>query len=115
MAGHVKKSLPDCQAFWEKTRRLQHGTLVLLWSEGSSQVSEGPNSAVDVKIVPCVVSDREVDQLAPRNQNRRPALGLRYQQQLLQRCHLPELLHGLLFCEQLSTAPTQAVLCMQVM
>ena len=78
------KSRADRQAFWEKTRRLQHGTLVLLWTETPSQDPRSARGAVDVKVTPCVISDREVDHLAPFSPNRRPALGLRYRQQLLQ-------------------------------
>lgn len=71
------KSVAERQAFWEKTRRLGHGTLVLLWTEAPLQGPGHAKGAFQVMVIPCIVSDRDVDCLAPRQQKRRPAIGLR--------------------------------------
>ena len=74
LESHKSKSAADRQAFWGKTRRLQHGTLALLWTE---TLSQDPARAFDVKITPCVISDRDEEHLAPRSRDRRPTIGLR--------------------------------------
>ena len=79
VSSNQKTTLAERQAFWEKTRRLGHGTLVLLWTEAPSTGPGHVRGAVDVRITPCVVSDRDVERLALRDRNvlRRPAIHLR--------------------------------------
>ncbi|GMH38367.1 hypothetical protein BSKO_06251 [Bryopsis sp. KO-2023] len=55
------------QRWWEKTKRLQHGTLCCLWSEGTDQGVNQPN------IIFGIVSERKVNLLATN----RPELSLR--------------------------------------
>lgn len=78
MESNAQKTIPERQAFWEKSKRLQHGTLVLLWIETPSKDPASARGAVDVKITPCVISDRDEEQLAPRDRSKTPAIGLRY-------------------------------------
>ena len=75
---HATQSRRDRQAFWEKTRRLQHGTLVLLWTQTASPDPDSLKGTSDVKITPYIISDRDVNCLAPSDRKRRPAVGLRY-------------------------------------
>lgn len=75
--GH-KSSDAERQAFWEKTRRLGHGTLVLLWTEIALQGPGLAEGAFEVKVTPCVVSDRDIYRLSPPRRRRRPAIHLRY-------------------------------------
>lgn len=60
-----KKSPRQKLAWWERSRRLQHGTLVCLWVEKP-----------DPKLFFGVIAQRKVEHLA-QNDGRRPIIGIR--------------------------------------
>jgi len=59
------------------TKRLQHGTLVRLWTETPSNETDAAAGSINVKIISCIISERDEQLLAPRHRNRRPTIGLR--------------------------------------
>ena len=64
LAEHGKKKVGERRAFWERSKRLGHGTLVSLWRE----VDGAP------VVTFAVVADRDAKELAG---TRRPAVGLK--------------------------------------
>lgn len=64
-----KKSAKQRKAFWEATKRLQHGTLVALWWADRNSGR------------PCIlfaaVEDRDAGKLAPKDPGARPCIGVR--------------------------------------
>ena len=68
--------------YWDRSRRLQHGTLVALWWEtpvtgaGSDDTNQ---TAREPCIIFAVISVRDPDQLAPKGEPvQRPSIGIRY-------------------------------------
>jgi hypothetical protein len=61
------KRLPERRAFWEKTRRLEHGTLVCLAVEAEQ----------GMRLVLGIVCERSAEALAPAAAGQRPRLGIR--------------------------------------
>ena len=57
--------------YWEKSRRLQHGTLVALWWDSPAQQASAPC------ITFATISMRNEQQLAPREAGHRPQIGIR--------------------------------------
>jgi hypothetical protein len=55
---------------WERSRRLQHGTLVTLWSEGAA----GPTSPC---LLTAVIAKRDLTDLAPKDPRDRPSICIR--------------------------------------
>jgi hypothetical protein len=66
----VGQSPQQRRDFWERSRRLQHGTLVTLWSE--------PADALTPHLIVAVIAKRDLDQLAPKNPDIRPSIGIRW-------------------------------------
>lgn len=67
--------------YWDRSRRLQHGTLVALWWEapvsdtGSADTNQ---TAREPCIIFAVISVRDPDQLAPKGEAvQRPSIGIR--------------------------------------
>ena len=77
LPSHQSKKPQELVEFWKMTKRLQHGTLVQLWTETPSTETDAAPESVNIKIISCVISEREEQLLAPRQHNRRPTIGLR--------------------------------------
>ncbi len=74
---NASKSSSQKREYWEKSRRLQHGTLVALWWETPNADPAQPPT--DPCITFAVISARDVEQLVPRREDdQRPRLGIRY-------------------------------------
>lgn len=67
--------------YWERSRRLQHGTLVALWWETSvkdTASTDAGQAAREPCIIFAVISVRDPDQLAPKGEPvQRPCIGIR--------------------------------------
>lgn len=63
--------------YWEKSRRLQHGTLVALWWDSPAATPPRPQQASDPCITFATISIRNEQQLAPREPGHRPQIGIR--------------------------------------
>ncbi|KAL0023688.1 hypothetical protein WJX79_001943 [Trebouxia sp. C0005] len=63
--------------FWEKSRRLQHGTLVALWCDSPAATRPRAQQASDPCITFATISTRNEQQLAPREAGHRPQIGIR--------------------------------------
>ncbi|KAL0023606.1 hypothetical protein WJX77_006297 [Trebouxia sp. C0004] len=63
--------------YWEKSRRLQHGTLVALWWDRSAATRPRAQQASDPCITFATISMRNEQQLAPREAGHRPQIGIR--------------------------------------
>lgn len=66
-----KQSPRELEDFWDKSKRLQKGTLVSLWRDVI-----GPDGVSKPAICFATVVDREPKQLAPRA-GHRPSIGIR--------------------------------------
>lgn len=68
------KTCTQRREYWEKSRRLQHGTLIALWWQQ-------PCSASGTNPEPCItfatITMRDQQQLAPREAGERPQIGVR--------------------------------------
>ncbi|DBB11483.1 TPA: hypothetical protein ACH3X3_006891 [Trebouxia sp. C0006] len=73
---HSKKPQERVE-FWKMTKRLQHGTLVQLWTETPSTETDAAPESFHVKIISCIISERHEHLLASRQHNQRPNIGLR--------------------------------------
>ena len=71
---NANKTCGQRREYWEKSRRLQHGTLVALWWE---QPQKGANTPAQPCITFATISMRNEQQLAPREAGERPQIGLR--------------------------------------
>ena len=72
------KTTTQRREYWEKSRRLQHGTLVALWWEQPSQKPTSSNDSSAPCITFATISMRNEQQLAPRESGANPQLGVRY-------------------------------------
>ncbi len=63
--------------YWEKSRRLQHGTLVALWWDSPAATPPRAQQASDPCITFATISMRNEQQLAPREAGHRPQIGIR--------------------------------------
>ena len=70
--GRTKKQREE---YWERSRRLQHGTLIALWWEIQ-------NTEAGVELEPCItfatISVRNEQELAPEDAATRPRICVRY-------------------------------------
>lgn len=71
------KTTTQRREYWEKSRRLQHGTLVALWWEQPSQKPTSSNDSSAPCITFATISMRNEQQLAPRESGANPQLGVR--------------------------------------
>ncbi|CAD7696268.1 unnamed protein product [Ostreobium quekettii] len=63
-------------AWWDNTKRLQHGTLVCLWYEEEGQATKPGDSATPQPLLG-VICERNTDLLAPKRP-RRASIGIRF-------------------------------------
>ena len=72
------KTATQRREYWEKSRRLQHGTLVALWWEQPSEKHTSSNNSTAPCITFATISMRNEQQLAPREAGVKPHVGIRY-------------------------------------
>ena len=72
------KTQKQREEYWDRSRRLQHGTLVALWWETPSLQEAQPQPAINPCITFATISLREKEQLAPRDVTLRPRICIRY-------------------------------------
>ena len=78
---NINKSSSQRREYWDRSRRLQHGTLMALWWGTPATDTGSPDSnqpATEPCITFAVISVRDPDQLAPKGETeQRPSIGIR--------------------------------------
>lgn len=68
------KNCNQRREYWEKSRRLQHGTLIALWWQQPGSASA---ANAEPSITFATITLRNQQQLAPREAGERPQIGVR--------------------------------------
>lgn len=74
---NCNKTTTQRREYWERSRRLQHGTLVALWWETPVEPHTEGQPATDPCITFATISIRDAQQLAPREAGLRPKIHIR--------------------------------------